>query len=294
MQAPPDIGTTAQEEPESGGPSHLVATLAVAVALGAVVLAVPEIRAFLDDHGGAVVVVGLIALGLSAWWAVRLTIAVYEIARAGRKLAEATRVMAVASARREPPGPIPVIAFELVPEPRVNRFTVSVTNVGTGPALGLSVELVDSPLRFRQEPPSRSRALGPGHAFEATFLLEEETPFVDPAHPNRWPRNDEDAQAIADATQPPRHERSGMVLDPDLHMHRLQELQERYGAYRLELLEAIAREVTHAGVLTAWYEDLSHEPRRSIAAIEISESDRPDRPGQPRLGALRVDSPAVT
>lgn len=249
---------------------------AIAAISVVVVLAIPAVRDFFDDHAGAGLAVIAVAIGLAAWTAHQLlapltTVADASLTAGGSKF-----------------GPIPVIAFELTPEPRINQFALRVENVGTGPALGLDVSLLESPLNYRQEPPARGRALAPGGMIEATFVLEEEQPFRDASHASRWPRNAADATAIHDAVEPPRDERSGVIADPSVHLARLDELQARYGTYRREVLAAIAHEVSEAGILTARYHDLEQTQRRSTAPLKIGEGSRPDRPGTPYLGTLQV------
>jgi hypothetical protein len=217
-----------------------------------------------------------VAVGLAAWTALQLLTPLTTVADAS--LTEG----------RSQFGPIPVIAFELAPKPRINQFALRVENVGTGPALGLDVVLADSLLNYRQEPPARGRALAPGGMIEVTFVLAEEQPFGDASHACRWPRDAADAAAIRDAAEPPRDERSGVITDPSVHLARLEELQERYGTYRREVLAAIAREVSAAGTLTARYHDLEQTHRRSTAPLTIGEGSCPDRPGTPNLGTLQV------
>ena len=272
---------------------------AAATGVAVIALLVPWARAFADRHPGAIAAAGLalVVATLARWAAGRPGAGGGTVDRsdsdggaagAARAAAEATLAVARALAAREVPGPIPVIAVELGPDPTATRFSVLVANVGTGPALELVVTLTGSPLRFRQEPPPRSRALGPGASLEVTFLLEEERPFRDAGHPCRWPRDETDAAAMAAAERPDRDDRTGMVLDVATHIRRLDEVQVRYGTYRLELLAAIARDVTGLGTVTAACHDLTRQRRVSVVEVELPPSDRPDRPGLPRLGPLEV------
>ncbi len=257
--------------------------LAVGVVVTAVVaiLAIPACRDFFDEHAGAGLAVIALAIGLVAWAALTLGTPVQRLASASQATA------------RDRLGPIPVIAFELAPEPRINQFALRVENVGTGPALALDVDLIDSPLQYRQEPPSRGRALAPGGVIELTFVLAEEQPFRDAAHACHWPRDAEDAAAIHEAAKPGRDERSGIILDPSQHLARLEELQARYGSYRREVLAAIATQVSDAGMVTGRYQDIEQSIRRSTAPLTIGEGSRPDRPGTPELGTLRVEEVAA-
>ncbi|MEJ7761331.1 MAG: hypothetical protein WKF80_00925 [Thermomicrobiales bacterium] len=302
-----DRGTASGETPVGRwmGGADRVSWLVPAVAAGVAVVAllVPAAREFADLHPGAIVAAGLalVVATLARWGAGRTGMPVGSgggvVARqepdegaagAARAAAEATLAVARALASREVPGPIPVIAVDLGPDPTATRFSIVISNVGTGPALDLVVTLSGSPLSFRQEPPSRSQALGPGASLEMTFLLEEEGPFRDEAHPCRWPRDEADAEAMAAAERPERDDRTGMVLDVVTHIRRLDELQARYGSYRLELLAAIARDVTGLGTVSAICHDLTRQRRLSEVEVELPPSDRPDRPGLPRLGPLDV------
>lgn len=268
-----------------GGVVAIVLTIAAAL----IILTVPTARDFFDEHLGASLAIIAVAVGVLAWSGLRLIASVHEIASATRSQAEASQ-----AAGPVPTGPIPVIAFELSPEPRVNQFNLRVENVGNGPALDLEVALIDSPLDYRQHPPARGRALGPGGVIELTFVLQEEAPFRDPAHGRRWPRDEADAAAISDAAEPPRDERTGVILDPSDHLDGLEKLQERYGAYRRDVLAAIAEQVSDAGVLTARYHDLGQVQRISSAPLSIGRGSRPDRPGAPDLGTLRVEAERAT
>ncbi|MGI8643123.1 MAG: hypothetical protein ACR2LS_03285 [Thermomicrobiales bacterium] len=256
----------------------------IACLTGAIILAVPVVREFVDDHPGAMLAMIAIAASLLAWSGARLITALSAIAVTTRTLARTSQ-----AASRDLTGPIPVIAFELSPEPRVTQFVLRVENVGNGPALDLDVLLAESPLNYRLEPPARGRALGPGMMFEVTFILQEEQPFRQPDHPCRWPRNQEDAAVIREAAEPPKDDRSGVIVDPTRHLARLEELQKRYGDYRREVRATIVAEVTASGMLRARYQDLGQVRRISAAPLVLNkEGLHTNHPAAPSLGTLSV------